>query len=178
MDIKQNPFPQWPRGLNRKQAADYIGVSLMMFVRMIADGKMPQPKRLYGRTIWDRTAVDAAFDVLDGGNARNKAGEEIYEWRDADPPTVIRYEFSGCMTVQVIALKCLYENKGVDVHHKQAPKGIGSSAFLKLKYMGFATQHPRSPTGIQSEWFRSTEAGEKAWLQILNDNPHGIAWAS
>jgi hypothetical protein len=47
---------------------------------MVAEGHMPQPKRLYGRTIWDRAAVDAAFDLLDGGNARNVAGEEIYEW--------------------------------------------------------------------------------------------------
>jgi hypothetical protein len=143
---------------------------------MVAEGHMPQPKRIYGRTIWDRAAVDHAFDLLDGGNARNEAGEEIYEWREADSPAVIRFEFSGCMTIQVIALKCLYDNKGVDIHPKQAPKGVGSSAFLKLKYMGFATQHPRSSTGTQSEWFRSTDAGEKAWLQILKDNPLGIDW--
>jgi hypothetical protein len=48
---------------------------------MVAEGQMPQPKRFCGRTIWDRIAVDAAFDLLDSGNARNDVGEEIYEFK-------------------------------------------------------------------------------------------------
>jgi len=72
--------PHWPRGLRRTLAAAYIGVGLTMWDTMVADGKMPKPKRFYGRTIWDRLAVDAAFDVLDGGQATDKAGETIYDF--------------------------------------------------------------------------------------------------
>jgi predicted DNA-binding transcriptional regulator AlpA len=78
--VKENPFPQWPRGLRRTLAAEYIGVSLSLFDRLVAEGQMPGPKRVHGRTIWDRVAVDLAFDVLDGGSPRDEAGEEIVEW--------------------------------------------------------------------------------------------------
>lgn len=73
-------FPQWPRGLARLMAAQYIGVSPVIFDRMVAEGDMPQPKRFYQRTIWDRIAVDKAFDLLDGGNATAIYGEEIIEF--------------------------------------------------------------------------------------------------
>jgi predicted DNA-binding transcriptional regulator AlpA len=78
--MKENPFPQWPRGLRRGLAAEYIGVSLPLWDKMVLEGQMPKPKRIHGRTIWDRVAVDRAFDVLDGGSETNAAGEEIVEW--------------------------------------------------------------------------------------------------
>jgi hypothetical protein len=31
---------------------------------MVADGRMPGPKRINARTVWDRLKVDAAFDAL------------------------------------------------------------------------------------------------------------------
>lgn len=31
---------------------------------MVADGRMPKPKRLNSRTVWDRKALDFAFDAL------------------------------------------------------------------------------------------------------------------
>jgi len=34
---------------------------------MIVDGRMPKPKRYGDRTIWDRHALDSAFEMLDGG---------------------------------------------------------------------------------------------------------------
>ncbi|SDE12470.1 hypothetical protein SAMN05216337_102068 [Bradyrhizobium brasilense] len=74
------PLPHWPRGLSRVYAARYIGVSLNIWDKMVAAGDMPKPKRTYGRTIWDKIAVDRAFDLLDGGNAINAAGETIYDF--------------------------------------------------------------------------------------------------
>lgn len=53
------------RGLNRAQAAAYIGVSPTKFDDLLRDAKMPGPKRVGGRRIWDRHAIDAAFDALD-----------------------------------------------------------------------------------------------------------------
>jgi hypothetical protein len=47
---------------------------------MVAEGSMPPPKRVHGRTIWDKVAVDRAFDLLDGGAPLDGAGEEIIEF--------------------------------------------------------------------------------------------------
>ena len=53
-----------PRGLNRVQAARYIGVGMTLFEEMVADGRMPQPVRINSRVLWDRFQLDAAFDAL------------------------------------------------------------------------------------------------------------------
>jgi len=53
-----------PRGLSRVEAAAYIGVSPSLFDAMVSDGRMPPPKRINARNVWDRTALDAAFDDL------------------------------------------------------------------------------------------------------------------
>jgi hypothetical protein len=53
-----------PRGLSRSQAAEYVGVSPSLFDEMIRDGRMPQPKRVNTRKIWDRKLLDLAFDAL------------------------------------------------------------------------------------------------------------------
>lgn len=52
------------RGLNREQAADYIGVSASLFDEMVKDGRMPKPKRINARMVWDRRGLDEAFDRL------------------------------------------------------------------------------------------------------------------
>jgi predicted DNA-binding transcriptional regulator AlpA len=54
-----------PRGLSRFQAAEYIGVGVTKFDEMVADGRMPRPKRIDGRTVWDRIKLDEAFAALD-----------------------------------------------------------------------------------------------------------------
>jgi predicted DNA-binding transcriptional regulator AlpA len=53
-----------PRGLNRVQAADYVGLGVSKFDQLVADGRMPKPVRIDGRVIWDRHSLDAAFDAL------------------------------------------------------------------------------------------------------------------
>lgn len=63
-----------PRGLSRVQAAEYIGVGVSKFDEMVSDGRMPRPKRIDGRTVWDRMQLDAAFTAIDGVD-RN-------EWND------------------------------------------------------------------------------------------------
>src|SRR3974390_2015574 len=54
-----------PRGLSREQAAAYIGVSPSMFDLLVRDGRMPLPKRINARTVWDRHRLDEKFDALD-----------------------------------------------------------------------------------------------------------------
>jgi len=58
------PLSLPPRGLNREQAAAYVGVCPDVFDRLVKAGEMPQPVRFQDmrRVIWDRQALDHAFD--------------------------------------------------------------------------------------------------------------------
>lgn len=53
-----------PRGLCREAAASYIGVSASKFDEMVEDGRMPPAKRIDARKVWDRSSLDASFDLL------------------------------------------------------------------------------------------------------------------
>jgi predicted DNA-binding transcriptional regulator AlpA len=59
------PLSLAPRGLSRVQAAEYIGVGVTKFDEMVDDGRMPKPKRIDGRVLWDRIKLDEAFEALD-----------------------------------------------------------------------------------------------------------------
>jgi len=53
------------RGLNRTEAADYIGISTTKFGQLVQEKRMPKPKQIDGRYVWDVYALDSAFDALD-----------------------------------------------------------------------------------------------------------------
>nr|WP_244479321.1 hypothetical protein [Rhizobium sp. Leaf384] len=55
-------------GLNRAQAAAFIGVSPSLFDEMVKDGRMPRPKTVGARRIWDRRKLEAAFGRLPGSD--------------------------------------------------------------------------------------------------------------
>jgi predicted DNA-binding transcriptional regulator AlpA len=56
-----------PRGLSRAQAASYVGVSPSLFDEMVKDGRMPQPKHINARVVWDKRLLDEAFEALPEG---------------------------------------------------------------------------------------------------------------
>jgi predicted DNA-binding transcriptional regulator AlpA len=58
--------------LSRSQSAQYIGVGVSKFDQMVRDGRMPKPKRVDGRTIWDRLELDEAFSALEQDDAPAK----------------------------------------------------------------------------------------------------------
>ena len=60
-----------PRGMSRIDSAMYVGVSPTLFDAMVKDGRMPRPKRINSRTIWDRARLDEAFEALPGGDSNN-----------------------------------------------------------------------------------------------------------
>lgn len=60
-----------PRGMSREDAARYVGVGITKFDEMVADGRMPKPKRIDGRVVWDRLRLDAAFSDLPEERVRN-----------------------------------------------------------------------------------------------------------
>lgn len=70
MALKANSIAYAPRGLSREEAARYIGVGTSKFDEMVHDRRMPRPKRIDGRVLWDRLSLDAAFSDLpeEGGN--------------------------------------------------------------------------------------------------------------
>jgi predicted DNA-binding transcriptional regulator AlpA len=53
-----------PRGISRAVVAAYIGVSPSKFDEMVKDGRMPQPKLIDGRRVWDVCEVDQSFAAL------------------------------------------------------------------------------------------------------------------
>jgi hypothetical protein len=65
-----------PRGLSRLQAAEYIGVGPTKFDDLVADGRMPKPKRIDSRTVWDRAQLDDAFSALDDEATADRGGWE------------------------------------------------------------------------------------------------------
>jgi hypothetical protein len=57
-------LPLAPIGLVREEAAAYARVGTTLFDQMVADGRMPPPRMVNGKTIWDQEEVYAAFKAL------------------------------------------------------------------------------------------------------------------
>lgn len=64
------------RGLNREEAAIYVGVSPSKFDELVKDGRMPGAKKIDARKIWDIRSLDLVFDELPQEGDAN-------EWDDA-----------------------------------------------------------------------------------------------
>jgi hypothetical protein len=72
------PLSLPPRGLSREEAAAYIGVSPSLFDILVKDRRMPIPKRINSRVVWDRLKLDVAFEAMDDTDA-----DGTDEWRAA-----------------------------------------------------------------------------------------------
>jgi hypothetical protein len=74
------------RGLSRVEAAVYVGIGITKFDEMVADGRMPGPKRVDGRKIWDIRRLDIAFDALPGDDGSGDTSwddwDEKHSWAD------------------------------------------------------------------------------------------------
>jgi hypothetical protein len=56
------------RGLSRFDAAVYVGVSPTKFDQLVLDGRMPGPRRIDGRKVWDLRELDMCFEDLPHDN--------------------------------------------------------------------------------------------------------------
>ena len=56
------PVPR--RGLSRQESAMYLGISAVKFGELVRQARMPPPKRIDGRKVWDVRELDVAFDAL------------------------------------------------------------------------------------------------------------------
>jgi predicted DNA-binding transcriptional regulator AlpA len=64
-----------PRGLSRVEAAAYVGISPTLFDEMVADKRMPRPKRINARVVWDRIQIDTAFAALPNDDQDERADD-------------------------------------------------------------------------------------------------------
>jgi hypothetical protein len=69
--------------MSREVAARYVGVSASKFDQMVADQMMPRPKRIGGRVVWDRVALDLAFNELPGDGERGEFFDRLFDRRRA-----------------------------------------------------------------------------------------------
>ena len=60
------------KGLRREQAAIYVGFSPTIFDEMVGDGRMPGAKLVNSCPVWDRVALEAAFEALPDRNQKLK----------------------------------------------------------------------------------------------------------
>jgi predicted DNA-binding transcriptional regulator AlpA len=67
------------RGLSRNDAATYVGCGPTKFDEMVADGRMPPPRRIDGRKVWDVVELDSHFDALPHDDSAAAAGSS---WDD------------------------------------------------------------------------------------------------
>lgn len=57
-----------PRLICREAAAEFAGVSATKFDEMVRDGRMPHPRRIDSRVLWDVAALNRFIDRLPGGD--------------------------------------------------------------------------------------------------------------
>ena len=51
-----------PRAMKADRAAAYLDMSRSKFLELVEQGRLPKPKVIDGIRVWDRLAVDAAFN--------------------------------------------------------------------------------------------------------------------
>jgi predicted DNA-binding transcriptional regulator AlpA len=67
------------RGLSRTEAAMYVGISPSKFDELVDDNRMPKPRLIDCRKVWDVHELDLAFDELPRENSPPIAGNS---WAD------------------------------------------------------------------------------------------------
>jgi hypothetical protein len=72
------PVPR--RGLSRIEAAMYVGVGATKFDELVATDRMPKPKCIDNRRVWDILALDRAFDLLPD----DESGQIDRTWEDVN----------------------------------------------------------------------------------------------
>jgi predicted DNA-binding transcriptional regulator AlpA len=54
-----------PRLMRAERAAAYLGFGVSFFLELVAEGRLPKPKRIKGVVAWDRLKLDAFVDDAD-----------------------------------------------------------------------------------------------------------------
>lgn len=67
-------------GLSRVQSAEYVGVSPVLFDTLVQDGRMPPPKQVNSRLIWDRLELERYFRDLPNRAISGQVDQSDSEW--------------------------------------------------------------------------------------------------
>lgn len=183
------PLSLPPRGLSRVVAAGYLGISTGLFDQMVADGRMPQPKVINSRKVWDRLAIDRHFDELgeaDDGDSRwadvsvslvpdrevshvtaRQVEQYNYprtpeEWQEHLRRWRLEVIASPLLSRELMGLAGLYEVKS---ERKKRIKGVSINTMERLEARGFVEVDGEPPPGKCAS-YKITEAGEKAWQAL------------
>ena len=173
------PIPR--RGLSRTEAAIYIGINSTKFDELVADGRMPKPRKIDARRVWDIRALDDAFDALPGDETQVDLGP----WGDSSPASVdaaqIRNKYTPPIVFKPLApgewerqiragplgkreragLAAYYDARNEKLSYI---KGAGIGTIERLEARGFiAVAEVR---GDRVPFYRITPEGEAAWLQF------------
>lgn len=62
------------RGLNRLEAAVYVGIGITKFDELVKHKRMPPPRLVDNAQVWDRRELDIYFDALPSGEVERPAG--------------------------------------------------------------------------------------------------------
>lgn len=62
------PITWMPLALCRDAAAETLSIGTTMFDELVKDGKLPKPKRLKGRVLWDSRRLAEAWDAIEEDN--------------------------------------------------------------------------------------------------------------
>ena len=78
MPLSYLPQGVLPLGLYREQAAEFIGVSVSTFNRMVEAGEMPRPRKVRGCVRWDVAELAEAFRKLprQGGEVQKPSNDD------------------------------------------------------------------------------------------------------
>jgi predicted DNA-binding transcriptional regulator AlpA len=64
-----------PRAMKAERAAAYLDMSRSKFLELVESQRLPKPKVIDGIRVWDRLALDSAFnDFPDRGETGNLTG--------------------------------------------------------------------------------------------------------
>jgi predicted DNA-binding transcriptional regulator AlpA len=69
-----------PIGLSREMAAAYIGIGTTLFDEMVLDSRMPSPRMINGRTVWDQEELYAAFKALPHRGVAGAVTSKTNDW--------------------------------------------------------------------------------------------------
>jgi hypothetical protein len=173
------PIPR--RGLSRTEAAIYIGIGPTKFDGLVADGRMPKPRKIDARLVWDIMALDDAFDALPGDESQI----DLCPWDDASPASVNAAQARNECTPPIVfkplapgewerqirasplgkreraGLGAYYDARNEKLNYV---KGAGIGTIERLEARGFiAVAEVR---GDRVPFYRITPEGEAAWLQF------------
>jgi predicted DNA-binding transcriptional regulator AlpA len=63
-----------PRAMKAERAAAYLDISRSKFLELVEAGRLPKPKVIDGVVVWDRLALDAAFNAFPDRGDGDKVG--------------------------------------------------------------------------------------------------------